>query len=154
MDELISSIKDIIDRKAKITRLTFGFILSAPITLTSLFYAIVAGVTRAENSIIIYGIFLFIYDIIYIIIFYYSKDIPTYVFSFFRINDKNKEFSAENIFFDNEYIFRLKEKEIVLEDLERLDILDFSTNIVKMKLINLIGIFLTIFTLIVIALVS
>lgn len=145
MEKIMSYFKE----KYMILNLLFGAVFSIPVVLGGLLYSMAQGVNEAEDGVIIYIIFLFMYDVIYLVIYFLINKIPKKVFSLFFINDKKKFNTAENLFFDEDYVFNFNSKDsknIKIDGAEREILKNYAKNIIYKKLIVRLSLFLTIFT--------
>ncbi|MCF7924620.1 MAG: hypothetical protein K9L64_05940 [Candidatus Izimaplasma sp.] len=145
--EQVIRIEDIIKKKAPLTKTIFIGILFLPPTLSAMLFAWVSGYTPAENNVIILIIITIVYSIIYAFIYLFKKKLPNWLFHLFRIKENRLDLiSAENVFFNNDFIFKDGKKDIQLSPLDRERIVLLSINICKMKLINRLGITMTFIT--------
>jgi len=144
MEKIINYLK----QKYVLVNILFGAVFSLPVVLGGLFFTIVTGFTVAENGVIIFIALLSIYDLLYLLIFSIRK-CPKIIFKIFFISNKNQINSAENIFYNNDYILIIDNIEYNLNKLDKLNkatLIKYSENIVYKKLICRLSIFLTLAT--------
>ncbi len=141
----MDTLEKILKQKNLILNICFTGILSLPISLGTLFYPMVSGMTSAENGVILFVGILTLFDLLYASL-YLLKKYPVILLKLLRISDKRKINSAENFYFDNDY----KPKGTrIIKKTDRNYICILSKNIIYKKMVCRLALVLTMTTFII-----
>lgn len=134
---------DLVNSENGFYRLLFWPVIAAPVIITPILYAFASGDIETENHVILYFFILVFYTFLFLVFFFLNNH---FVRSFLNKISNKKTGLAERIISTSLNQITIDGEEINLSILESKLILRQSQQIVKMKLIVIVGVVLDLLT--------